>query len=153
MTALIIAVLAQGSPIVWIESVRLDRLDGGSAYRLTIQAKGAPRCVREFHSYDPPNVYALNDPGQGPAALLHGFDPQADFLTVFAYRSGRWHVSETIYARYGIIFTHGRQGEISIEARIPREVEKGAKKAPKWNVLRYRIEQGALVETGGAKPR
>ncbi|MGV3614059.1 MAG: hypothetical protein ACO1SV_01870 [Fimbriimonas sp.] len=153
MTALIAVVLAQGSPAGLIESVRLIRLDRETAYRLAIQAKGTSPYVRDFHSYDPPNVYTLNDTRTGPAVLLHGFDPQADFLTVFAFREGRWRVSETIYARYGITFTHGRQGQISIEAKTPREIERGAKGPPMGKVLRYRIEQGALVEAGSGRPR
>lgn len=153
MPSLIATIIAQVSTAAWIGLVRLDRLDRDTAYRLTIQVKGASPFTQKFQSYDPPNVYTINDKGQGPAVLLQGFDPQADFLTVFAYRSGRWRVSETICARYGITFTHGRQGEVSIEARIPQEFEKGANKSSPWHIVRYGIEQGALVESRKAESR
>lgn len=136
-----------------IDAVRLVRGRGETAYRLTLQAKGSAPWVQTVHSYDPPNVYLVNLGNQGPAALLHGFDPQADFLTVFTRQGGRWHKSETVYARYGIVLRHGRQGELSIEARIPRELPKGTAQAGKWDVIRYRIDHGNLVEAESQKER
>jgi hypothetical protein len=130
----------------WIDSVSVQRA-GQSDYRVTIRAKKARPYIQTFPSYAPPNVYAVNDLGRGPAVLVHGFDPQADFLTVVARRSGRWVISETIYARYGIVVAHGRSGELSIEARIPRERTPRSANLPEWEPIRYVLNHGSLRET------
>ena len=132
-------------PADWIDSVRLSRENQETSYRIVIGARDARPLSHAFHSFDPPNVYTISAPPVGPCVILHGFDPQADFLTVFAYRSGKWQVSETLYARYGFEITQRRKGQLSIATKFPRQ-DKSPLGTPPWIRQRYRVVNGSLVE-------